>query len=149
LSWRDFLWSWNGRLNRLQCLLGVYCLGFLSTVAMFVVAPLFSDLASISGGAIQILALAIFLPTVVALPFQASMVVRRAHDHGRSARVVLAWLFAAVVVAMLAETPMIRGTALEVFLVLPIPLALFGIILATGHAQANAYGPPPARGWWP
>jgi len=149
LSWREFLWSWDGRLNRRQTLLGIYGLGIVATIGMFILFPL---IGVPSGGGYlmsQTAMWAIYLPSLVVAPFQASMLARRVHDHGKSARVLLIGLALFLVGILIVELPAIRDTALEIVIALPIVLGFFWLILAPGDAAENAYGPPPPPTWWP
>lgn len=149
MSGPEFLWGWQGRLNRRQALLGFLALGVFSTIGMFVLLPLVGET---SGGGYLVSGADLFvvrLPGLLLLPFQASMIARRVHDHGRSA-----WLLAALAAVMIGgswvfDLTGLRDTAFEMVAALPISLVSFWLLLAPGDTAANAYGPPPSPTWWP
>lgn len=151
MSWREFLWSWRGRLNRRQALLGIYGVGIPATVVIMILIALFATPASNGGYLLsqETSFIVRILPNLAVLPLVASMLVRRVHDHGKSGRVVLVWLAVAVVALMFASVSAIRDTAWEVLLMLPISLSFFWLLLYPGDAGANKYGQPPAPSWWP
>jgi uncharacterized membrane protein YhaH (DUF805 family) len=149
LSWREFLLSWNGRLNRRQAALGLYGLGFVAMIAIFILLPI---VGFPSGGGYIVSQggmFAIYLTQVVVAPFQASMLVRRVHDHGKSGWIWLAVLAAFLVGLAFAELPGIRDTAFGIIVAMPIVLGFFWLISAPGDARPNKYGPPPRPTWWP
>lgn len=150
MSWGEFLWSWKGRLNRLQFLFGLHGLALVTFVLSYVLLPILASEDMVGSGyrATDRVNQVMMFSALPAIPFQASMLVLRVHDLDHSGWLVLAWFAAACLLsAMLSVFPDYR--ALLEWLGLLIALVFLWIAFAPGAPTANDYGPPPAAGWWP
>ncbi len=150
MSWAKFLWSWDGRLNRLQFLLGCHGLGLVTILVSYILLPTLAaeDMVGAGYRVTERVSWVMTLSALPALPFQASMMVRRLHDLNRSGRIVVG-LFAAACLVPLAIPVPDGYRAFFSWLGLLLGLVFLWMVLAPGVPTANNYGPAPAAGWWP
>lgn len=151
MSWVRFIFSFQGRLNRLQALTGLYGIGLMLMLALVLGSSLIGQVApgdgivlASSSGAFVLVGLAVMLASQIAI------FVRRAHDLGLSVWVVACWLtLVCALVGARLIWPMLADSWLELVLVIPVVLAAFWVLLEPGQPMANRFGEPPRPGWLP
>lgn len=151
LSWLRLFWGLHGRLNRRQLWLGNLILGFASTLIMM---GLFEAIApqALGGGYALDPVMILHAANYATLPFGISLVVRRAHDVGRSGW----WVIVPFIVLSLWTWLVVAANLdynLEFLLMSPV-IVIGLVILAVlffelGTPGPNAYGPQPREGWLP
>jgi uncharacterized membrane protein YhaH (DUF805 family) len=149
LSWVRFLFSLQGRINRLQALLALYGFG-----ALFMLAPILLTLILGQTGGGMLLASAFGALFMLSFAFmlvsEIAIAVRRAHDVGLSGWVVFWWLaIACALVAAKQVWPSMEESWLGPLLLAPMVLVGFSLFLVHGQPLANRHGDPPRPGWLP
>ncbi|UPT64388.1 MAG: DUF805 domain-containing protein [Hyphomonadaceae bacterium JAD_PAG50586_4] len=149
MNWVRFLFSFKGRINRLQALLGLYGFGVLCMLAPILLTLILGQ----TGGGI-LLASAFGALFMVSFAFmvvsQIAIAVRRAHDVGLSGWAVI-WWFALVCALVAAKQiwPSIEASWLGLVLIAPTALAAFSLFVVPGQPLAHRFGDPPRAGWLP
>ncbi len=150
MNWVRFLFGFQGRINRLQAMTGLY--GFNLLMMAIIVCSLFI-VEFMPGEAISatVAFLLLFAPyMVLTTASQIAIAVRRAHDVGLSGWVVAWWaLLVAALVALQLIWPALDGSVVEILLLAPTVLVAFSLFLLPGQPLANRFGDPPRAGWWP
>ena len=145
MSWVRFFFSLQGRINRLQALLGLcggaFVISAFSVVNMSVGPHMRGEVM-----VFESLRPSMIVPYAVGLVSQLTIFVRRAHDVGRSGWIVFWWAAIALCLNLFVATQ-----SMTVYLALAIPMVLSGLWLqfSPGLPGANQFGEPPRPGWLP
>ena len=147
MSWLKVLFGVKGRVNRLQYLGGLLGVSLICTAAMFPMMALFADKAPGGGYSDSPRTDAVmWLCATPAAVVETTLMIRRIHDLGRSALLLLwgAIYWAVLLCATNVVWPGLRQTIFEFIAASPLFIALVILQFAPGQKQSNRFGPPNA-----
>lgn len=142
---RKVLWGWDGRLDRGQFIIGQLLVAAPATLLMMVLLFAFGTPAP-GGGFLEDARTEalIYGSQIVTAPFVASMAVRRAHDLGKSGRLLL-WgaAYCVALQVMMLAWPAIKNSWIDVVIAAPILIGFVCLFVVPGAREPNVYGDPP------
>lgn len=151
MSWLRLFWGLHGRLNRRQFWLGNLVISVAATLIMMGLFEAIAPPAPGGGYALDPVMI-LHAANYATLPFGISLVVRRAHDVGRSgwwvivpSIVLSCWTWLVVAANLDDNLEILLMTPAVVIALVILAVLFFGL----GTPGPNAYGPPPREGWLP